>query len=81
MVLLTQMATFCLEIRPPCGANEPPPAEAFSCLDTDFIPDIRRFQQLGIFFSSPPGGPIAAKSPILLFNWTALKQKIQGGPN
>ena len=36
MVLLTQMAKFCHAIRPPCSAKEPPPAEAFSCLDTDF---------------------------------------------
>ena len=28
VVLLTQMAKFCSAIRPPCGANEPPTAEA-----------------------------------------------------
>ena len=33
-------------IGPPCGANEPPPAEASMCLDTDFTPDIKRLQQL-----------------------------------
>ena len=47
VVLLTQMAKLCLAIRPPCGANKPPPAEGSLCLDTpDFTPDIRRLQQL-----------------------------------
>ena len=32
------MAKFCCAIRPPCGAKEPPPAEASSFLDTDFTP-------------------------------------------
>ena len=29
------MAKFCCAIRPPCHANETPPDEALSCLDTD----------------------------------------------
>ena len=40
------MVKFCCAVRPPCGANEPPPAEAFLCFDTDFTPYIRRLRQL-----------------------------------
>ena len=40
------MAKYCRAIGPSCRAKEPPPPEASSCLDTDFTPDIRRFQQL-----------------------------------
>ena len=42
------MAKFCHAIAPPCGANEPPPAEASSVLDTDFTPDTRRLLQLAV---------------------------------
>ena len=31
LLLQTQMAKFCLEIRPPCHAKEPSPANASSC--------------------------------------------------
>ena len=50
MVLLTQMAKFCNAIRPPGRAKEAPPAEAFSCLDTDFTPDFRRLWQLMVLW-------------------------------
>ena len=46
VVLLTQMAKYCSAILPPCHAKEPSPAEASSCLDTDFTPYIMRLQQL-----------------------------------
>ena len=45
VVLLTLMAKFYRAIRPPRCGNEPPPAEASLCLDTDSTPDIRRLQQ------------------------------------
>ena len=40
------MAKLCCAIQPLCGAKEPPPADASSCMDTDFTPDIKRLQQL-----------------------------------
>ena len=46
LVLQKLMAKFCRAIRPPCGANEPPPTETSLCRDTDFTQDITKLQQL-----------------------------------
>ena len=42
--LLTLIAKLCCTFRPPCHAKEPPPDEASSCLDKDFMSDIRTLQ-------------------------------------
>ena len=52
------MAKFCLVIRPPCCAKEPPPVEASSCLDTDFTVTPQKASVVGGAFA-PQGGLIA----------------------
>ena len=72
------MAKFCCAIRPPCGTKEPPPAEASSCLNTDFIPDIRRLQQL-VFLLRHNVVQLRHKSHFVV-QLDCFQTKIPGGP-
>ena len=78
VVLLTRLSKLCCAIRPPCRAKELLHAEASSCLDTDFLPDIRRLQQSEVLLRHKVV-QLRHKSNFL-YTWTAFQTKIQVAP-
>ena len=80
------MAKLCRAIRPPCGTNEPPPAEASSCLDTDT--DTRHYEASALGGSfAPQYGPVAPQvlfcrpiGPLSNQKYRVVLNKRGGGP-